>query len=1123
MIYLSRNLDAVPATGVEAEVHRLLAAGELSQVLWVVPSAARATFLERKLVRASAGKAVTNPPISTISSLTSALLSTAEPALRVITDAESGVFIEQSIRELFAEGDLKYFEERAFEGSIAHAFPLPQGTFEMVLNTIRSMKEHGVYVHDLKREVTESIKRNGESTEVLRARDIAAIYDRYEQHLTDRFTDTYGQLQRLNFRYEENAFRSREEAAQLAQRDIAQCYPQVRRIFVEGFYRIEQPALRLLLSLADIPEVDVVFGFDIEHTNHTLFAGLESTLSQLRAVGFEELDRKNASELARALFNDDNKIRSQVRTTIFSARTKVEEVEQVARSIKHLIDSGDVVKEDLSRIAVTCAQPLDYTELFRDTFRRFDIPVNITDRYKLEASPLMSGVIALLEIAARGLRRRDVIRTLTSPYFVFANARGRPIDAPNLLQVITEFKVTGDVGSWQRYLEQQSKELETELTENGLDDEFEIREIRLKIAMVLRALQDLNDLVTMLAPFQRQLKPWRFKHHLHELFARLRFGDQLLDANRATIASGTLELDTRGYRSFIKLLEDLDALYALMGVQDAELPVTFYLERLRTASLWTRYNPRFRNGHVYVASMEQIQGLEFDHVYVVGMSDGILPSAYEPQVFLMDALQKGAERQLQEEKLLFYSALSTASKGLCLSYPECSVSGVELTPSTFLSAVRSVSSEILSIAEDIGTSICSYDDLDHAAGEYLRLKQSASLSLALESTHADINSTAARTLLDFAPHAVSMQEERRQAAPTEYRGRLDTRQLNEIENQELLRHRERVWSISQLERYAACPFSFFVENVLGLSQSIELEEGLVAREQGSFLHSVLRELFSNRRDRGEKPLQDLSEQELEPAFTEARSIAMRRLQEIDTRHPFWQLDTDRMLSEHGTDGVLERFIRKEQTLGGYSPRAQFFEASFGGHTGSKKEADWQIVHPDPIEVGGIKLRGKIDRIDVGVDGFTIIDYKTGKRTKKRKDIDRGTSLQLPLYLRVAEDLLRTYFDDLKGVAALYHKLMDEGSKRELGLAVKSFMNTHFEPFRGNGLVADQEELQALIDETIRKTRDYVDGVSQGDFGLTAKDLTNESCTYCSYYHSCRVKEAMDLNVLQDPVLPGVKG
>jgi ATP-dependent helicase/nuclease subunit B len=469
--------------------------------------------------------------------------------------------------------------------------------------------------------------------------------------------------------------------------------------------------------------------------------------------------------------------------------------------------------------------------------------------------------------------------------------------------------------------------------------------------------------------------------------------------------------------------------------------------------------------------------------------------------------------------MLFWNAILGAKKHLYLSHPIATTGGAELTPSAFIADLKRCCDVTHGLPEEISSTIFSFEELFIKSGTALKHASTELLEEPLKQLAAT-GAMEVRELLNFAPNAIEAQIHRRKKETTHYRGEIDIDALTDLEKNELRKFSTRVWSISQLERYASCPFSFFAERVLGLDQPDEMEEGLDAREQGNFLHSVLREFLATRRDRGEPALQDLSIEELDPAFTQARSIAHRHLEEMNSQHPFFQLDMERMIGRGEKEGVLERFIRKEQERGPLKTRPKFFEASFGGKTGSVAESDNEIVHPDPITIGGVRLRGKIDRIDVGEGGFTIVDYKSGS-SKKMKDIERGTSLQLPLYLRVAEDLLRSIHYDLKGVAALYHKVMDRESKRELGLAVKSYMTTHFEKMRGSGLVEAEGELQELIDRTIEKTKAYVDGMTEGKFGLADKDLIKQSCTYCSYYNACRVKEAKDFDVLIEPRLPAV--
>jgi ATP-dependent helicase/nuclease subunit B len=358
-----------------------------------------------------------------------------------------------------------------------------------------------------------------------------------------------------------------------------------------------------------------------------------------------------------------------------------------------------------------------------------------------------------------------------------------------------------------------------------------------------------------------------------------------------------------------------------------------------------------------------------------------------------------------------------------------------------------------------------------------------------------------------------------------YRGVVDPNVLAAEERLTLEANQSRVWSVTQLERYANCPFHFFARDILGLNLEEEHEEGLDARDRGSALHEILREFLLSRRERNLPAIQDIPEHELESVTADAIRTANQYFQSIASGHPFWRLDSERLLSEDQPGGsVFRKFIQRERELQPFDLRPRFFEVSFGGEgRAPKTPIDPILSRSEPVNIGGFKLRGKIDRIDVPrieKDGtmkgkaFAIIDYKSGKETPSWSQIDRGLSLQLPLYLRVAEDLLRSHIPELKGVAALYQKLLTDDSKRKLGLAIKEYAEVAFEKLRGrNGYVESAEKLAEIIDATIMKAKAYVDGVASGHFPLANRDLMTQ-CQYCSYGTVCRVKEADEAGVLR---------
>ena len=138
---------------------------------------------------------------------------------------------------------------------------------------------------------------------------------------------------------------------------------------------------------------------------------------------------------------------------------------------------------------------------------------------------------------------------------------------------------------------------------------------------------------------------------------------------------------------------------------------------------------------------------------------------------------------------------------------------------------------------------------------------------------------------------------------------------------------------------------------------------------------------------------------------------------------------------------------------------------------------------------------------------TIGDYKVGAYHPKIDDILEGRSLQLPLYLAVAEQLLeKSNPEPLRKVGAVYYTLRDN-CKAELGAGDKEYNKKAFYAGSSSGQLLPNkkgvENLESLVDITIAHANQYVASISKGKFQLTPHDQT-KVCTYCSFKRICRV-------------------
>lgn len=201
-----------------------------------------------------------------------------------------------------------------------------------------------------------------------------------------------------------------------------------------------------------------------------------------------------------------------------------------------------------------------------------------------------------------------------------------------------------------------------------------------------------------------------------------------------------------------------------------------------------------------------------------------------------------------------------------------------------------------------------------------------------------------------------------------------------------------VLSASQLEALRACPYRFFARAVLRLDEAEELEAGLAKRDYGTWLHAVLHR-FHAERQAGDDAA----------ALQHAAAAATREL-DLDEA----DLLPYRASFEVFAPAYLAWLAQREST----------------GWTWADGESDHQAAPP---ELGGLRLRGRIDRLDHGPGGGRqLLDYKTSSVDSLKKRVREPLEdTQLAFYvalLGAGDGLAAAYLavDDAKAPLLIEH-------------------------------------------------------------------------------------------------------
>jgi ATP-dependent helicase/DNAse subunit B len=260
--------------------------------------------------------------------------------------------------------------------------------------------------------------------------------------------------------------------------------------------------------------------------------------------------------------------------------------------------------------------------------------------------------------------------------------------------------------------------------------------------------------------------------------------------------------------------------------------------------------------------------------------------------------------------------------------------------------------------------------------------------------------------------------------------------------------RTRPWSASSLETWASCPARWFVERLLR-PREFDPEAEPLAR--GALAHAVLRDVFAGLREETGSARPRAAE------LPRARLLLRQALDRHQAARPLSvapeRLAAARRRLQRDLERYLEHAAAEDSSL---EPR--HLELAFG-FEGEDGQGEGTLPALDLGE--GIALRGRIDRVDVGPGGEAIVyDYKNRRVAAPDRWVGEA-SLQLPLYMRAAEELL-----DVEAVGGFYQPLSGEDLRPRGVLDAASAVELRC--VRGD--VREREQMDELLAEVLAIAR-----------------------------------------------------
>ena len=720
-------------------------------------------------------------------------------------DVGKSMLIHKILQE--SEENLQYFNRISKE----------QGFTDIISETITEFKKYNV---------TPSVLREGLTKiddEELKSKltDLANIFEKFDISISENLVDTDDELTYLANKLNNCSLYDNAE------------------IWIDEFTTFTPQQMEVIKGLAKkCKEVNIALcmdevssGDDSEVTD--IFNSLKTTelriLNMMRDehIGYEKPVNLNDNKNNRFKYNHELKhlekyfftypfksYKQDVNTIrLYKANNSYDEVENVAKEILRFVrDKGYRFRD----ISVVCRNIDDYEKIATVIFNEYDIPFFLDKKIDILSNPLIVLILSSIEVMIRNWSYESVFKYLKSG---LVNIDSNEIDILEnyvLANGIKGFKWTNELS----ISEEDNDEIDP------IKVMIKVREPLIKLHSRIRGNKSVKAICTAIYEFLIEL----------DCFNR--------------IEEWISEFDEYGMQS--KVMEYQQVSEIVIDILDQAVDVIG--EDLITINEFYKIlNAGFQNreigiipvalDQVNIGGIGRIKGRNVKVLFIVGVNDGVLPAANKDEGILSDRdrdllkengieLSSSTRAKVFEEQYMVYTALTLASDYLMISYPMADFEGKSLRASIVIPRLKRIFPKLIEESDLF--------NLKEKSDKYSKVTAPIptfnELILALRRNYEneDVEDYWKDVYCwykdkeEFYNKSGNILEGLKYSNDGEVVAREKLKKLYSIKDGRLL------FSVSRLENYAECPFSYFIK--YGLKARDRKVYEFSAPDLGSFMH-----------------------------------------------------------------------------------------------------------------------------------------------------------------------------------------------------------------------------------------------------------------------------------------------
>ena len=973
---------------------------------------------------------------------------------------------------------------------------------DLSITAITEFKKHGVTIDNLKEEIN-----NTDDTYLkTKLSDMSLVYEKFEEKLLNNYIDETDLLSILvnslqetdlvkdsiiyidefaGFTYQEYEV-IKELIRQAKQVNITICIDDfnLNTNPDRDIYYSNKITLSKLLNLVDENEfkleepvaLDKQYRFKTEELKH-----LSDNIYNIKSTKYE----KNVENIE-----------------LFLAKNEYSEIGEIAKKISKLVREENLRYRDISIITKNIE---NYSSLIRAIFNKYEIPVFIDEKRDLNQNVIVQYVLSVLEVLNRNFSLDAVFSYIKLGFLG--------------LEDDEIFKLENYCTKWEIKQSKWKKDFTYEFDDENKKQEIErLNGLRSQIIEPLLNLQE---------KIRKEKTAENITKEIYSFIQEQDIEEKITKKIEELEENNLIDLVSEYKTSYKTILDILDEIIVIFNKEKMTLDEYSKILKIGLKNSGLGKIPGTQD-QVIFGDADRSRSHKVNTVFIIGLNDGVFPSVNKDEGFFNDLdreklkqdgieLAKGTIDRLYEDNFNIYKAFTTAENRIYLSYLSSDSEGKSLRPSTLIGKIKKMfpkleeKSDVITKKYEIVNKIITYEELIENIAKLKNEEQ-------IEEVWYDIY------------NYYKSQNDWNKKLEEDLNGLSYTNLPDKIkkENIDKLYGYTLNTSISRLEKYRSCPFSYYLQYGLKLKEKEQLK--IKSFNTGSFMHETIDEFFEFVKQEN-LSLSELEEDEIlkivskiidedlnlekNKIFTTTAKykVLVRRLKKIVSKALKYIIETI-IYSDFNIDGTEIEFGKK----GKYKPIVLELD-------GGKK----------------VEITGKIDRIDTAnnEDGkyLRIIDYKSSAKNIDLNEVYAGLQIQLLTY---TDAICKQ--EDIMPAGIFYFSLLEQMVKAEKKITDEEIEDMIRKNFKMKGLIIADVKIIKMNDNTLKSgssklvpaaltasgsiNEKWTNGVKSEEFKIlqeyiykTIKDISKEilsgsidlkpyykkgktPCEYCEYKAIC---------------------